>query len=147
MTPEHLMIHLNMLKKSLLALESSILSERLERDQATGRMLLKRRGSYILELFGRGNGTSEGITAKVEKRIINVVRKAVAVLTFSMDTTASGGLYLDKLASLLGTMFRAESQYLDAHYQVLMYEDEDSKRGAKRKAVDFFSSSGVAGNK
>jgi len=142
MPPQQFLIHLNILKKNLLALEESIDSENLEWDPTTERKMSKAPGRHILDIFGRGGRSGgDAIKAKDAKRIGNITRLTIKVLTFSMDTTGSGGLYLDKFQSLLAVMFTPDPTELDKNYQVLVYEQAptDAKKGTKRKSVDFFS--------
>mmetsp|Transcript_9336 Transcript_9336/g.15513 ORF Transcript_9336/g.15513 Transcript_9336/m.15513 type:complete len:1023 (-) Transcript_9336:43-3111(-) len=148
MSGEMLMQHLLLVKKNLLALEDSIYSQRLEKDAATDRTLFKAPGSQILQIFSQASLRGDGITEKDAKRITSMVRKAITVLTFSMESTAnSGGLYLDKLQAILVAMFRSDPGELDKNYQVLIYEEDGdgAKRGTKRKSVDFFSNMGPTG--
>eukprot|EP00927_Polykrikos_kofoidii_P038400 TRINITY_DN32748_c0_g4_i1.p1 TRINITY_DN32748_c0_g4~~TRINITY_DN32748_c0_g4_i1.p1 ORF type:complete len:1032 (+),score=137.48 TRINITY_DN32748_c0_g4_i1:146-3097(+) len=144
MTMEVLMGLLNDLKRNFMALEDSIMEEKLLHDSVSGRHLFKGAGSCIFEIFARGNTKGDGIRRKDAQRICNVIRRAISVLTYSMESTNTGGLYLDKMQALLVTMFKSEPQELDTNYQTLIYENEDEskKRGAKRKAVDFFSDIG-----
>mmetsp|Transcript_9477 Transcript_9477/g.21020 ORF Transcript_9477/g.21020 Transcript_9477/m.21020 type:complete len:1041 (-) Transcript_9477:86-3208(-) len=139
MAPEALMSLFNSVKKNLLALEDSIFSEKLEKDLTAGKAMLKAKGSNILSVFGRGSSRGEGITPDDAKRICNIIRKAISVLTFSMESVTSGGMYLDKVQSLLTTMFKPDPAELDKNYMMLLYEDGET-RGTKRKSVDFFSS-------
>jgi len=141
MTTDQLMAHINLLKKNLCNLEDSLLAVKLSRDPTTERTMSKAPGSHILEIFGRSGRLGDGICAKDAQRINLIVRKAITVLTYSQDSTSSGGLNLDKLQSLLAVMFTPQPAELDKNYQVLVYEEseeEPKKGGTKRKAVDFF---------
>jgi len=139
--------HLCLLKKQFMALEDAIYAEHLTRDSTTDRVMLKAPGSQILSLFAKGSHNGDGIKPDDMKRIGMVIRKAVAVLTFSMDTTQSGGLHLDKLQCLLAAMFRPLPAELDSNYRMMLYEDVDAKKGSKRKSVDFFSGAGPTGHR
>lgn len=147
MSPEQLMSHLNLLKRNLLALEDSICAERLEEDPSTQRRMLKRRGSHILGVFAKGSPKGEGIEPKDMKRVSVVIRKAIMVLTYSMESLQSGGLFLDKLQTMLTAIFSVKEEELDQNYQFLLHEEVDEgRKGQKRKVnVDWFSSAGPAG--
>ena len=141
MTPSELGEHLNLLKKNLLAFETAVDHEELYMDQTYACKMRKSAGSYILHILGGGGHSNDGITPKDAKRITLVVRNAIAVLTFRMDSAGSSVIYLDKLQSLLVSALRHGKEDLDKHYQVLLYEDtaDVAKRGSKRKVADFFN--------
>jgi len=151
MTGNQLMSHLNLFKRNLLALEDSIYAEDLIKDEAMAHTLLKAPGSYILKILGRGSERGDGLTPKDLKRVATVVQKAISVLTFSTAQAHSqaAGLYLDKIQTMLQTVFKPGADELDKNYQFLLYEDApDAKRGSKRKKnVDFFSAQGPTTHK
>eukprot|EP00930_Biecheleria_cincta_P098404 TRINITY_DN90066_c0_g1_i1.p1 TRINITY_DN90066_c0_g1~~TRINITY_DN90066_c0_g1_i1.p1 ORF type:complete len:998 (+),score=143.61 TRINITY_DN90066_c0_g1_i1:56-3049(+) len=137
----------NIVKCHLLALDDSIRAQKLVTDGISEKRILKARGSYILELLQRSSDRGQGVSSKEEvKHLINVVKKTISVLTFGQETASSGGLYLDKIQHLFSTAFKLASADLDHHYQVLVYEDsaDADKRGAKRKAVDFFADTALS---
>jgi len=140
-SPNEMMNHINLFKKNLLALQDSISAETLQKDAATNRTMLKERGSKILQILERASQRLgyDGITAKDLKRILFCIRNVIYVLAANNQNLQSGQLYLEKLQDMFVAVFRASSEDLDKHYQVLMYEDDGEKRGSKRKSVDFSS--------
>eukprot|EP00928_Gymnodinium_smaydae_P005278 TRINITY_DN11806_c0_g4_i1.p1 TRINITY_DN11806_c0_g4~~TRINITY_DN11806_c0_g4_i1.p1 ORF type:complete len:1009 (-),score=132.31 TRINITY_DN11806_c0_g4_i1:117-3143(-) len=143
-TSEQLMAHINFLKKNLLGLEQSISSESLDFDKNAGRTLLRAPGSRILQLLARGGPAGDGLSSKDLKRVSDVVRATISVLTFSMDSTSSGGTNLEKIQSLLLSSYKVDAQELDKKYQMLVFDDEEAaSRAPKRKAVGFFASGGT----
>lgn len=132
----------NIVKAHLLALDDAIIAQKLVKDGISEKAIFKAPGSHIMELLRRSGERGQGISSKEEvKHLINVVKKTISVLTYGQETTSSGGKYLDKIQHLFTTAFKLASADLDRNYQVLVYEDANDaeRRGAKRKAVDFFS--------
>ncbi|CAE8620598.1 unnamed protein product [Polarella glacialis] len=131
---------MNAAKKHLMGLEDSVSVDKLAKDARTDRMMFKAPGSHILTILGRGSARGGGVAKEDFKNLSNAFKRAMSVLTYSMETASSGGLYLDKLQGLFSAAFKPEVTELDKNYQVLIYEEiGDSKKGSKRKAVDFFS--------
>lgn len=128
MTADMLQRHLLLLKRHFYALEDTITNEKLEPDAATGKYLMKKPGSYMKTIFARGSDNGDGMHGKDLQRVVGIIRKAIAVLTFN-NNSPEGGVYLNKMSSLITTLFKANDEELSTNYQVLMYEDEDDKKG------------------
>mmetsp|Transcript_10844 Transcript_10844/g.24855 ORF Transcript_10844/g.24855 Transcript_10844/m.24855 type:complete len:1037 (+) Transcript_10844:52-3162(+) len=143
MTAEMFKAHLNLLRTQILALEDAVCAQPLRTEETLmQRNIYKAPGSYIVQLLGRGSTripNGDGITKKDMKRIAQVVRNTILVLTFSTDGNVNAGVQLDSLLKFLQTAFLREEADLDKNYQVLVYDD-GAPRGTKRKSMDFFSS-------
>mmetsp|Transcript_96450 Transcript_96450/g.171491 ORF Transcript_96450/g.171491 Transcript_96450/m.171491 type:complete len:958 (+) Transcript_96450:73-2946(+) len=136
--------HLNLVKKKILALDSSIKNQKLSKDPASGRRVCKAQGNHVLEIIRTGNYDGVGISVvdpQEVQHINQVVKRTMGILTYGQDTSSSGGLCLDKIDKFFSAAFKLDGEDLKQNYQVLIYEDfenEVAKRGSKRK-MDFFT--------